>query len=63
MRYPTDSDLRMEFEFRSQFEDKIVSFKTKCVTIDEVFETFENFLKASGFAIKGHIEIVEDENA
>lgn len=36
-----------------------VELYTEALTLSEILEEFENFLKASGFSPKGHLEFVD----
>ena len=39
-----------------------IVMETNAVTITEVIDTFERFLKACGFYFNGKLDIVEDED-
>lgn len=38
-----------------------VDISTEAVSLDDLLEAFERYLKATGFSFSGHIDIVEEE--
>jgi hypothetical protein len=51
-----------EKDFKNVFDSTKVTVEIDCVSLNEVLEAFEDFLKGSGFILKGKVEIIEDEN-
>lgn len=51
------------FEFRFQYEDggrEVIVRDIRDADLPRIIETFESFLKAAGFALKGPIEVKEE---
>lgn len=46
----------------NKFDTDTVIFKTESVTLTEILQTFEFFLKGCGFSFKGTLGIVEDDD-
>lgn len=61
---PKEDKMDGKMEFFYQFEEtapKIVMTISPQSSLDEVFESFEQFLKGCGYSFEGNIEIVNDE--
>ena len=55
------------YEFRKSadpdnpYDHTSIRMSTNTVSLDEVLETFENYLRACGFVFDGRVDIVEPE--
>lgn len=53
--------LKKEIEKENPFDTTEVEFRVDTVSLQELIEQFEAFLRACGFSFEGNLEIVEDE--
>ena len=64
MSYIQHMSYRFEYipNEKDPFDNKRVIIESCSVSLDEVVDAFESFLKASGFNFEGqHLELVENE--
>lgn len=49
------------FRFESTEGSQHVVVETNVINLGDLLETFEDFLKASGFSVKGHLEFTDED--
>lgn len=53
--------MKFTLESYDEMTDTKVTVTTQTVSLDEALQSIESLLLASGFVLKGHLEVIEDD--